>query len=185
MKNYLKHNQTAFTLIEMLVAVLIIAVLAAMAVPMYERTVERSHRAEVSMTLKRLSEAKLRTMTNMELATFSGSPASFTRNQLDTTVANTDDFNYSLYPNSFPNAVCAVRARGPYQGTTFLYLGEAATDSGHCSSCTGVASGTVCGGFCSSGQRLFCQDASGSHSGGCDAYGMNSVSVGTCSTSVF
>ena len=121
MTNY----KAGFTLIEILVAVLIVAVLAAMAVPMYERTIEKSRRGEVAVTLKRLSESKIRTMMNMELDTFVRNPLSFTHTQLDSAFANNADFHYSLYPNgSYPNAVCAVRMRGKYNGTIFFYLGE-------------------------------------------------------------
>ena len=182
MKKYLQKNRkSGFTLMEVLVAVLIVVVLVTMAVPMYERVVEKSRRAEVSVTLKRLSESKLRIMDSMEINTFSKSPVSFTHTRLDGSFSNNSDFNYSLYPSStYPNAVYAKRARGDYSGTIFMYLGEAASDY-----CTCPQTGnSVCGLYCSEGQRLFCKDDS-SHAGGCNAYGMDSISGIACDTSVF
>ena len=183
MKKYLNNQKAGFTLMEVLVAVLIIAVLVAMSVPMYERAVEKSRRAEVSVTLKRLSESKLRVMDSREIGTFTkgNNNLSFTRTQLDGSFANNSDFSYSLYPSStYPNAVCAVRARGQYSGTIFMYLGEAASE--HCI-CPQTGN-TVCGLYCTNGQRLFCKDDT-SNTGGCNAYGMDSTSNIACDTSVF
>ncbi|MBO7237670.1 MAG: prepilin-type N-terminal cleavage/methylation domain-containing protein [Elusimicrobiaceae bacterium] len=164
MTNCFNKSKAGFTLIEILVAVLIVAVLAAMAVPMYERTIEKSRRGEVSVTLKRLGDAKLRTMTNMDLDTFNNE---FTKNQLDSGFSDNDDFHYSLYPTQFPNGVCAVRLRGSGQGTIFLYLGEIAAEA--CPSGT-YGADTVCGLYRTKGQRFFCAGSK------CNAYGMDSVS---------
>ena len=181
MKSYFGNQKTGFTLTEVLVAVLIVAVLVAMAVPMYEKTVEKSRRAEVSVALKRMSESKLRTMNNMEIDTFAKSPQSFTHAQMDGTFQNTADFTYSLYPSAtYPNAVCAKRARGDYNGTIFLYLGETASEY-----CTCPQSGTtsICGGYCNKCWRLFCKETK---TGACAVYGMDSVSTSvSCDTSVF
>ena len=176
MINYLnKSYKAGFTLLEMLVVVIIIGVLVTMAVPMYERAVEKSHRAEVSITLKRLQEAKLRAMDSMDLSDYEVSPApSFLANELDSTFQNTADFNYSLYPNAtYKNAVCAVRARGKNSGTIFLYLGEEA--SSICS-CPNTNTNTVCGMYCEKGQRMSCYDPNKTaNSDTCEAYGMTSV----------
>lgn len=162
-----------FTLVEVLVAVMIVTILITMAVPMYERVVEKSRVAEVSMALKRLSEAKLRTMDNKNISVYGASNA-FGMNQLDMDVPNSNDFDYSLYPASYPNAVCAKRKRGDNTGTVFLYLGETASEY-----CTCPNTGnSVCGAYCSEGRRLFCQNKSGTTS--CDAYGLTSYSVGSC-----
>jgi len=109
---------------EILVAVLIVTILVTMAVPMYERAVEKSRIAEVSATLKRMSESKLRVMDDRNMADYSSGDLSLS--QLDSSIKNTSDFSYRLYPESFPNAVCAVRLKGDNRGTSFLYLGETA-----------------------------------------------------------
>ena len=167
------NKKAGFTLMEVLISVIIVAILVTMAVPMYERTIEKSHRAEVSVALKRLSESKLRTMANMDIETFNPNDPDFDFDQMDGSFQNTSDFTYSLSPSApFQNAVCAVRARGKYSGTIFLYLGEIAPDV--CNSCSvSYAANTVCGGYCSKQTRFFCQ-------GDCDVYGMTSVTGVSC-----
>ena len=66
-KRIFSVNRRGFTMMEILVAVMILAILVTMSVPMYERSVEKSRLAEVSTVLKRLSESKLRTMDSMDL----------------------------------------------------------------------------------------------------------------------
>ena len=155
---------------EILVSVMILAILITMSVPMYERTVEKSRVAEVSAMLKRISESKLRTMDNMNITTYN---REFGLNLLDVDVPDSDDFSYRLYPNSFPNAVCAVRLRGDAAGTQFLYLGETAPD--YCNCRGPLLFGSVCAAYCDSGRKLFCQ-------GNCDVYGLDNYSnMGSCS----
>ncbi len=48
----MKHNKKAFTLIELLVVVLIIGILSAIALPMYEKAVEKSRAAEAIQLLR-------------------------------------------------------------------------------------------------------------------------------------
>lgn len=177
MKNklHLWRAETGFTLVEILVAVLIMAILITMAVPMYERTVEKSRVAEVSMTLKRLAESKLRTMDDRNIVNFTS--GAFGINQLDGDFPASKDFTFSLYPSSYPNAVCAVRARGGNQGTAFLYLGEVGAE--YCAnSSSSVYSSAVCTAYRSEGRRLFCQNKSGTSS--CDDYSLSSFNIGSC-----
>ena len=61
------HKQ-GFTLIELLVVVLVVAVLAAMAMPMYQKAIEKSHMAEARNVLKAMLESKLRTLATMGVA---------------------------------------------------------------------------------------------------------------------
>lgn len=154
-----------FTLVEILVAVLIMTILITMSVPMYERTVEKSRLAEVSTLLKRLSEAKLRTMDSMNIDIYSY--GDFGLNLLDIKMPQSDDFSYGLFPASYPNAVCAKRLRGDTSGTVFLYLGETAPE--YCAS----SNSSLCQEYRSSGRKLFC-------SGNCEVYGLTSYSVGSC-----
>ena len=55
-----------FTLVEILIAVLIMGILVTMAVPMYEKTIEKSRIAEVRANLRRIYDAKMRLLDDME-----------------------------------------------------------------------------------------------------------------------
>ena len=168
---YIKMNKTAFTLMEMLVVVIIIATLATMAIPMYQRAIEKSYRAEVSVTLSHLCDAKMRAMTTMNILHFENSP--FTSKHLDADFSkNTGNFRYSLYPEDYPNAVCAEREEGKYKGTTFMYFCGGTTDQCDCSKAT---IDEPCGVFCNNkNERFFC------HGDGCDIYGVDDMDFGTC-----
>lgn len=157
-----------FTMPEILAAVMIVAILATMAVPMYERAVEKSRLAEVTTTLKRISESKIRMMDDANISQFKLTHCIL---PLDISVTSNDNFAYSTYPSaSFPNAVCAKRLKGDNNGTTFLYLGETAHED-----CEGKNS-AVCVAYRTSGTKLFCQN--GSTGQGCDAYSMDSTNFG-------
>lgn len=169
-------NKKGFTLVEILVAVLILTILITMAVPMYEKTVEKSRLAEVSAMLKRISESKLRTMDSMNITTYT---RNFGLNMLDIKMPESKDFTYSLYPASYPNAVCARRLRGDHSGTTFLYLGEVAEEYCRCNTMNYPPFvKSVCGEYCNNGRKLFCQNASGKTS--CEIYGLTSFNFGAC-----
>lgn len=53
----MKQNKQAFTLIELLVVVLIIGILAAIALPQYQKAVFKSHMAEAMVNLKTIANA--------------------------------------------------------------------------------------------------------------------------------
>lgn len=149
-----------FTLIEILVAVMIVTLLVTAAVPIYDRAVEKSRIAEVRATLKQIAESKQRIMDNMDVTDYSS--ASFGFSSLDMkipcdgacgtgTTIQTKNFKYTLYPSATNrNAVCAVRRSGDNKGVNFLF--ELKTD------------GTT---------RFLCNN--GGVSGGCNAYGMSST----------
>ena len=164
-----------FTLVEILVAVLIMGILVTMAVPQYEKAVEKSRLAEVRTTLKRLYDAKSRVLNNMETTTYNTTSPTFGLENLDFTLAcdasttanshqmtcSTKDFAYVINPSGTGNNnyVCAVRNKGDYQGVNFLYKGD------------DVAVGT---------DNLFCNE--GVVAGRCDVYGMASTgSTAFCS----
>lgn len=166
-------GKAGFTLAEVLVAVLIMSVLVTMAVPMYERAIEKSRIAEVSVALKRLGEAKLRTMDDQNITNFNNS---FAIADLDIEHPSSSEFIYSLNPTIYKNSVCAARAKGVNQGTYFLYMGEEGADYCNCSG--SLIAGSVCDGYCNEGVHFFCDN--GITTNGCEAYGKTHYDIGGC-----
>lgn len=157
-----------FTLVEILIAVLIMGVLVTMAVPMYEKTIEKSRIAEARAHLKRIYDAKIRLLDDMEQTTYNFSTPPFGFENLDfafdctspagetphKVTCSTDDFKYVLNPTGSGNQnfVCAVRRRGDYAGVNFLFTGQEDTD------------------------KFFCNN--GGVTNGCDVFGMPSNNTG-------
>lgn len=126
-----------FTLVEILVAVMIVTLLVAMAAPMYDKAIEKSRIAEARVTAKKLWDAKARLLDAMDKDKYDGS---FTINNLDfampcksvssdNKVCNTDDWAFSINPGgntdkAVVNGVCVRRLKGDHSGTVFLYVGE-------------------------------------------------------------
>lgn len=163
-----KHNKAGFTLAELLMAVLVMAVLVTMAVPIYDRAIEKSRVAEVGINLKRLNEAKLRAMDTYNITNYT--TGALTLGKLDISLAQSSDFSYRLLPSGFVNSVCAVRSRGPNMGTSFLFLGEEGMETCRCGASNQVA-GDVCTDYCEEGRHFFCRNPLGKSS--CtDAYGL-------------
>lgn len=160
-------RKAGFTLVETLVTVMIVVVLVTISVPMYERAVKKSRLAEVSAELKKIGDSKLRTMDARGITTFSST--SFGFDALDVkSKTSSSAFTYHLYPESYPNAVCAVSKDGR---TTLLYLGDTAAE--YCSGQIFLIN-SVCDYYHSTGDKLFCSGTD------CELYGMESVTVGLC-----
>ena len=173
-----------FTLVEILVAVLIVGILVAMAAPMYEKTIEKSRVADVRVKLKRIYDSKMRIMDNMDLTEypktgevpfgFENLDFDFECDSKETTDAGhitrctTKDFTFSIrvgspYLEGLP--VCASRNKGDNKGVNFTYSGKPVN----------VTATTKR--YQDNGETFFCNDANGSW-GSCEAYGMDAVAGG-------
>ncbi len=170
--------QKGFTLIEILIAIMIMIVLVTIAVPMYERAVEKSRVTDARTTLKRIYDAKRQVMDAMQMQD-ANAPLEYAPTQfgfenlgfsldcpLGTTTQNnhivscsTRDFVFFMQPAANqPNAVCAVRRTGDYAGVNFIYRGEetnVVTDKFNCQN-GNVADGCDVYGMASVGQNAFC-----------------------------
>lgn len=129
-------QQKGFTLVEILTAVVIVAILTVMAVPLYEKTIERSRLAEAQTVLTRLQAAKIQAMDDMGCSSYSTEDSACPqlkhlrvqfKNECPSTSTATSfcskAFKYSIKPTGpYSNGVCATRLGGDYAGTTFYYL---------------------------------------------------------------
>ena len=178
-------NKKGFTLVELLTVVIIMGILAAMAVPMYEKSMERSRMAEVRSQLSTLLDAKLRAMDDRNLSAFNDN---FGVKELDVgfdvTCANTactkfytKNFTFTLKPavssgitlrssnitgmsQSVVNGVCATRRTGENTGVAFLYLGELAQNPNQAFLCynNNVSDGCANYGMTSTGSTAWCSN---------------------------
>lgn len=134
-------HKKGFTLVEILTAVVIVTILVTMAVPLYEKTIERSRLAEARTILAKLQDAKLDAMDNMGCTTYNKSKSNCPKLRhlgaafapasvgTDDIAFNTKGFAYSLgVSGTYPNGVCAKRVGGDYDGTTFFYV---SSDAGY------------------------------------------------------
>ncbi len=153
--NTMKNN-SGFTLTEILTAMIIVTILVTMAVPLYEKTIERSRMTEARTILAKLQDAKLYAMDNMGCTTFDTSNPSCPQirhlniafmkadpnEPEDQYFFTTDAFRFSIAPQGtpYPNAVCAERLGGDYDGTIFLYAapGVVADTAGALFICSGA-----------------------------------------------
>lgn len=134
-------NKYGFTLVEILTAVVIVGILVTLAVPLYEKTIERSRMTEARAVLNRIQSAKRYAMGNMGCFAYSAEDAALGKcpqfQHLNIQFKNADGsqaeglkfsskaFCYSLAPGgAYPNGVCAKRLGGEYAGTVFIYNGE-------------------------------------------------------------
>ena len=101
----MKNNQ-AFTLIELLVVVLIIGILAAVALPQYQKAVAKSHAAEALSVIKTLTDAE--EVYYMEYNEYTNN-----LEDLDVNVQNTSEY-YEFLCNylNFPSCLAKPRKTG-------------------------------------------------------------------------
>lgn len=135
-------TKKGFTLAELLVAIMIVAMLAAMAVPMYEKAIEKSRLGEMRTVLAQIQASKERVLDSMEKASYTNGLFGFAHLDLSMTCQSggtdtdnfcqTKDFKYTISPTGTTpvagvdviNGVCAARCGGDNNNTAFLYIGR-------------------------------------------------------------
>ena len=125
--------KAGFTLVELLVVVLIIGILAAVALPQYQKAVEKSRAAQVLPLVRSLGQAaRVYYMENgtdpsslndldVSLSSFSGDTPWFPKagwGAVDT--RSNESWSVQLYPTV--HAVVIGRISGEYQGAGFAYF---------------------------------------------------------------
>lgn len=186
-------KQKGFTLTEVMTVIIVVAVLAAMAVPMYEKAIERSHISEARTVLKQMLESKLRTLEMMNKTFYvEGNNPLFGIRQLDmnirclsgggnSTTCQTKDFRYTLLPAvvaTLPSDVHILSENGmECKGEECADYYSLAVCAARCGGDYHNTSFLYLGGLTSYPEKMFCfgsQEA-------CNLYGMNSNGpVGAC-----
>lgn len=136
-----KQKSKGFTLIELLVVVLIIGILATVAVPQYQKAVEKSHAMEAITLLKAIAQSQqMYYMTHGKYATqfsqledirlpssFSGKIAYFDYGKKD--ARSNDKWSIQLYDAESSHAVRIGRLTGRYKGGAFVVFLQVPTSS--------------------------------------------------------
>ena len=117
----LSFNRSGFTLIELLVVVLIIGILAAVAVPQYQRAVWRSRAVQLQVAIKRTMDAEeAYYLANNAWGSLGQLDLGYAKNT-DGTYGN-DQFSVSITNDNYSiHLVKAVFQDGPYKGSGFAY----------------------------------------------------------------
>lgn len=112
-----------FTLIELLVVVLIIGILAAVAVPQYQKAVAKAHVTEAIVALKALSDAE-------EVYFLANGTYTENLNALDTSIPPTSNYyTYSCFDNQFSSCIARPTQDG-YPVLEFVFLNHSSSDRG-------------------------------------------------------
>ena len=127
-------NTKAFTLIELLIVVLIIGILAAVALPQYQKAVEKSKAMQGLTLIKSVREAQVAyhlangsyALSFDELSTdipFTGTTTAHGGSSISDT-RSTADWSIELETKNNKGNLFALRLRGPYKGAGFIAFGS-------------------------------------------------------------
>ena len=131
-------NKQAFTLIELLVVVLIIGILAAVALPQYQKAVEKARMSEAVTLVRTIANAnqvfymangRYADMTELSLLDIEIPGNAFESTSYPGRI-ETKNFIYS--PRGYENAYIALAQRKPFAQTYYIYIHPDDAGRVHC-----------------------------------------------------
>lgn len=138
-KDCLKRNINGFTLIEMLITIIIIGILASIALPLYQKSMEKARVAKILPVLKTLYNAEQdyylqyrkypKTFDDLGLKMHcEPNPVLWTTQMPASSACTIGEWTYQVYNITSSNAdyITVGRIRGPYAGIGFniYYTGQ-------------------------------------------------------------